>query len=105
MLYCLQLALIMLSTIYISFLVHRKTVFDLVHLKASREYPCEFQRTLHTRCQLAVLTIRRMRQALLRHHATLRGGLHTMHAWLITWWRWDMRMDMRDGGDLFFETL
>ena len=41
MLYCLQLALIMLSIIYISFLVHRKTVSDLVHLKASREYPCE----------------------------------------------------------------
>ena len=32
----------------------------------------------------------------------LRGVLHTLYAWLITWWRCDMRMDMRDGSDLFF---
>ena len=48
MLYCLQLALIMLSIIYISFLVLCKTVSDLVHLKASREYPCEFRRAPYT---------------------------------------------------------
>ena len=70
MLYCLQLARIMLSIIYISFLAHRKTRFDLVHLKASREYPCEFQHTFHTRCQLAMLAVRRVRQAILRHHGT-----------------------------------
>ena len=30
------------------------------------------------------------------------GVPHTVRTWLITRWRWDMRMDMRGGGDSFF---
>ena len=103
MLYCLQLALIMLSIIYISFLVHRKTVSDLVHLKASREYPCEFQDSVpytmpacHTHCPARALVA----------SWNSRGVLHTMHAWLITYMvEMGHENSVRDGGDLFFETL
>ena len=104
MLYCLQLALIMLSIIYISFLAHRKTHFDLVHLKASREYPCEFQR-------------RSMHDASLPCSPSGACGKLSCLIMESAWWSAysvcmsDYMVEMghensvRDGGDLFFETL
>ena len=48
-----------------------KTHFDLVHLKASREYPSvSFKGALHTLAPASTLTIRLGRQALLCHHAS-----------------------------------
>ena len=49
-----------------------------------------FQHTFHTRCQLAILTVRHGR---LSHHGTrVVFCIQCMHGWLHTWWRWDMRI-------------
>ena len=94
----------MLSIIYISFLAHRKTHFDLVHLKASREYPCEFQR-------------RSMHDASLPCSPSGACGKLSCLIMEPAWWSAysvcmsDYMVEMgqengvRDGGDSFFETL
>ena len=94
----------MLSSIYISFLVHRKMAFWPGSPESKQGVPLWVSAPFHARCPCRAHCLAHATSALASSWNP-HGGLHTMHTWLIIWWRWDKRMDMRDGGDLFFETI